>query len=494
MAAIKRALLLSTCDRYFGLITNFATVAILSRILAPAEIGVSVIGMAIIAIAMSAKEFASGSFLIQRENLSREEIRAAFTIMLLLTLAIAATLALAAPRLAAAYGEENLVPYLHVVSVSLLVELASSQILSLLRRDMAFGKIAIISMSSTAAGSLSSISLALLGFSYMSFAWAWLAGVSVAGLVALFLCPHFWMFKPSFSHWRGMAAFGGYNGATVVLFKSSEALPYLILGRMVSPDAAALLSRANMICQLPDKTVLGGAISVILPAFATEVRQGRTLKAPYLKSVELLTALQWPALVVLAVLAYPVVDILLGHQWRGVAPLVQIIAMASLFTFCFELNYSALVAMGAMRDIFRRALIVCPVSAAIVAVGAFLGGLQGVAWSSMLIIPFHAFVSWRIVRRRISLRWADIVAATWRSGTVAAASAIGPLAATVAAGMRFDLSVSQGIFAGGLAVVGWLTGLLVTRHPLLEEIANAVPVVRRAWPARNSMASALSKD
>lgn len=479
MSAIKRALLLSTGDRYFALVTNFATVATVSRILSPAEIGVSVIGAAIVGIFMSVREFASGSFLIQRGELSRNDVRTAFTVMLILTLAIAIALLLAAPRLASAYDEPKLAPYLRLVSVALFVELISTQILTLLRRDMAFGKVALANMAGTAAGAISTIALALLGFSYMSFAWAWFATASAMAIVAIVFCPHLWMFKPSLRRWRDMVAFGGYNGATVVLLRAYEALPYLLLGRMISPDAAGLLNRGNMICQLPDKLIIGGAIPVVLPAFATEVRQGRGLKQPYLKAMELVTALQWPALVCLALLAHPVIDILLGHQWKDVIPLVQVMAIASLFAFSFELNYPVLVSMGAVRDIFRRALIIFPVSAAVIGAASFFG-LQAVASSFLLVIPFQAFVSLLIVRRRIAMQWADIAAALWRSGVVTATTALGPLAVIAVTGLRLDLSIWQGIVAGCLAGVGWLIGLRQTRHPLFDELLKSLPLRRVA--------------
>lgn len=474
MSGIQRALLLSTGDRYFALVTNFATVAIISRILSPSEIGVSVIGMAIVGIVMSVREFASGSFLIQRGELSPEEIRGAFTVMLILTIAVSTALALAAPHLASAYGEEKLVPYLRVISASLFLELISMQVSTLLRRDMGFGKVVTINIAGTATSAVATIALALLGFSYMSFAWAWLASASVMGLLALSFCPHFWMFKPSFRHWRDMITFGGYNGATVVLLRTYEALPYLLLGRMISPNAAGLLSRSAMICQLPDKLILGGAMPVILPAFATEARQGRSLKGPYLTALELVTALQWPALVTIALLAYPLVDILLGPQWHAVVPLVQIMAIATLFSFSFELNYPVLVSLGAVSDIFRRALIVFPISAAVIAFASSIG-LQAVAWSLMLVIPFQAFVSLQIVRRRVSARWSEIAAAIWRSGVVASATAAGPLIMVAAIGFRFELSVWQGVIAGCFAAAGWLLGLWSTRHPLLEELLKALP-------------------
>ncbi|MER8752173.1 oligosaccharide flippase family protein [Mesorhizobium sp. M1050] len=481
--SVKRALLLSTGDRYIVIGFNFATIAAVSRILTPEEIGISVICLAILGIALSAREFASSSFMIQRPVLSREDIRGTFSMMLALTAAIAAFLVTAAPALASSFHEEKLVPYLRLVSVCLFIELVPIQIITLMRREMAFGKVAVINFAGAATGGLSTIALALAGFSYMSFAWAWLASSAVTALLALSLRPDFWMFRPTYKQWRRIAAFGGYNGAMVFLYRAYEALPLLLLGRVLSPHAAALFSRGLTVCQTPDKLILGGAMSVVLPAFAASARQGGDLKRSYLHALEIITGLHWPALLALAALSYPTVDILLGHQWRQVAPLVQVMALASLFTFSFELNNPVMTAMGSIRDMFVRSLIVIPVSAVIMTAAVLLAGLMGAALSLMVIVPFQAFVSLGFVRRRLSVGWDEIAVAVRKSSIVAALTTLGSLATVIAGGFRFDLSPGQAIFAGGLAAAGWLAGVFMTRHPLFDEIVNAGRTFRDAVAA-----------
>lgn len=469
MNSVRRALLLSTGERYFSLVINFITVAIVSRILTPAEIGLSVIGVAIIGIAMSLREFASANFLFQQHDLKQVEVRSAFTVMLILTSLIAISLASFAPLIARSYGEIGLVPYLRVISVSLFLDLLAAPILTLLRRDMAFGKVAVINIAGAATSAGITIGLALWGFSTMSFAWAWLSSALVTGALAIALRPHFWIYRPSLVHWRRMLSFGSYNGATVLLYKIHEAVPYLLLGRFLSLDAAALYSRSLMICQLPDKVFLAGAVSVVLPAFSAEARQGRSLRQPYLNALSFITALQWPALIVLSILAYPLVDLLLGSQWHAVAGMVQIISLAMLFSFSFELNYPVMVSMGCIRDIFLRALIVCPVSAIAIATASTIS-LKAVAWSMIFIVPFQAFVGLQFVRRRIALSWLDIGSALWRSSVVAGTTAAGPLAVVVMAGYGFDMPLKWAFVAIATAAAGWLAGLWATRHPFCKEI------------------------
>jgi O-antigen/teichoic acid export membrane protein len=476
MTEVRRALLFSTAERYLTLGINFTTLAVVSRILTPAEIGVSVVGTAIVGVAITVREFASTSFIIQRQDLRPEDVRGAFTVMLALTTLTTLALAVAAPFIAEAYGQAGLAAYFGIVCLCLFVELASVQVTTLLRRDLAFGRVAAINLAGAVAGASATIGLALGGFSYMSFAWGWLAAAAVSALVALALRPKLSSFLPTLRNWRGMLSFGGYNGANVLLYKLFEQVPYLVLGRAVSPDAAAMFSRTLTVCQLPDRVALGGSTAVMLPAFAAAARQGRSLRAPYLKGIAWATGLLWPAHVTLAVLAYPIVDLLLGPQWEPAARLIQIVAIASLFSFSFELNYPVLVAVGAIRDAFLRALVVFPIAAVVVAAAAIYGGLEATAWSLMLVIPFHAWVALHFVRRRLGIRWGEILAALRKSAVVAAATGIGPLAVAIQAG-GFDMSLAHGVAGAALAAAGWLAGLRLARHPLAEELPQIAALV-----------------
>jgi hypothetical protein len=60
------------------------------------------------------------------------------------------------------------------------------------------------------------------------------------------------------------------------------------------------------------------------------------------------------------------------------------------------------------------------------------------------------------------------------------ASAVPPLAFIVFSGSGFGLSPLEAIAAGTLALGGWAGGLMVTRHPLLDEIIKTFPALRRA--------------
>ncbi len=473
MTDIRRAIVLSTSDRYVTLAASLLTLAIISRLLTPAEIGVSVLGMAMVTLALSLREFAAPNFLIQRKELKLVDVRSTFTILAIATSAISLLIMASASGLATFYDEPGLVPYLRVLSLWVLIQAIGIPINTLLRREMAFGKLAVVNMTGAALCTGLTIALAMHGFSYMSVAWSLLASETVVACMCLFIWPDRSIFKPSLGAWRSMVKFSGYNGTNVLLYKIYESLPYLALGHTLPTEGVALYNRAFQISLLPEKMILGGAMNVLLSAFSAEVRNGRGLRDPYLRSIEIITAILWPALVLIVILAEPIVRIVLGDQWLGSVPLVRIMAIASLFSFSAELNYPVLIALGAMRDLLWRSLIAWPISAVVITCAAYFG-LKAAALSWLVTVPFQAYISIYFVRRNVDVAWSDILFSLRKGVALAMCSAVGPLSVVIFMEGPLDLSIGATIGVIALGLIGWCAGLRLTMHPLLREIENVV--------------------
>ncbi len=474
---MRRALAITTSERYFGLIVNFTTLAVVSRVLSPAEIGISVVGLAISGLALAVRDFATTDFIIQKKDLRPADVRTAFTVLFLLTLAISVVLYASAGAISDFYGDRRLAPFLHIVALCILINVIFEPVAAMLRRHMLFQRLALLNIGTASINAATTIALVFLGFSYMSFAWAWLASASTIALLSVLVWKDRSIYRPCLHGWKDFLAFSSYHGANILLYKLYNSLPYLVLGRTLSLHAVALYNRGITVCQLPDKVLLGGVASVLLSSYSAEVRGGGNLSKSYLRAIELITALQWPGLLLLAILAHPVVTLMLGPQWVEAVPLVQIMALALLFSFSAELNYPMLVAFGAMRDVLLRSIIVWPISALIVAT-ASLFGLKATALAWLITMPFQAYVSVYFVRRHVPVSWKQIAAALWRSGVLALLSSVGPIAVVLFMGASFDLPPIAVAVAILLAGLGWCAGLALTAHPLLEEIARATAVAR----------------
>lgn len=484
MFNLRRALIFTSTERYVTLAINFVVLTIVSRLMTPEEIGLAVIGTAIYVMAQSLREFGTTAYMIQQKTLSREAARSAFTFCLMTTVVVSGSLLLFSANIALFYKSQALTGYMQILGFAMIFGTFTAPIAALMQRDMEFPALAIINVAAAAVNAVVTIALASRGYGFISFAWGHLLQSATTATLVVRTRPDFWVFRPSMSHWRSILSFGGYLSVIYALNRTCEQLPSLMLGRVLHSGSVGLFSRATMICDLPLKGMLQGIFPVILPAVALEIREGRDLKEIYLRAISYITALQWPALLMLAIVAHPVVIIILGSQWTESVPLVRLIALATLFSFPGWLTFPMLVAIGQMRDLFLCSIIALAIAATFI-YAASQFGLIAVCLVLFITIPLQNFLAIWFVRIHVPFRWAEFGKAIKKSLLISAFTAGSAALTVVMTGMRLDISIAQAILASVAGAAGWATGLVVTQHPLLAQIADHLPWLKpHLAPAR----------
>jgi hypothetical protein len=97
-------------------------------------------------------------------------------------------------------------------------------------------------------------------------------------------------------------------------------------------------------------------------------------------------------------------------------------------------------------------------------------GLEAAALSIFIVVPFCSLLSLTVIRHFLKFSWLELCAATARSAMATLICAAGPLAVMAATGWQGALSIPLAIVAIALAGAGWIAGLWLTRHPLLQEM------------------------
>ena len=475
---MRRSLAFSFADKFAGIAMNLVTMAVVARLLTPAEVGLFLVASAAVILIETFRDFGIGPLIVQAPEASPRLVRTGFTVMALLSAAMAATLLLAADAFAAFYGEPDLAPMLRVATLAFAMAPVAAPILALLRRDMAFDAVARISVAAAASSSAATVALAALGFGPMSLVWGSVLAAAVTAAGALASRPDLSIFRFTLAEWRQVLRFGTWSSVVTLLNLLFDFFPRLILGRALGFGPVGLYGRAVTLCQLPERALMTALQPVLLSSMAAEARRGGSLGGPYLRALANLSAVQWPTLVCLALLAEPLVRVLLGEQWMGVVPLTRILALAGLSLFPVYLSFPVLVAAGRMQDMVRITLLTLPVCVLVVLVAA-PHGIEAVALSAFLTGPLQAVVALVIVRRHVPFAWGDLVAGAGRSALVTLCAAAPPLLVVLATGADLSLSVPEAAAAGAGAPLGWLLGLRLARHPFEAEILHLGGILRR---------------
>jgi O-antigen/teichoic acid export membrane protein len=473
MTSIHRSIFFSAVERYGSLLLFLFSTAALSRLLTPGEFGIYAVINAIVAvITASFQEFGGANYLIQKKLLSEQNIRTAFTITFCISITIGIALFICSDAFVWFFNQDALKVGIAVSTLNFALTPFSVVISALFRRNMEFGKLAICSLAANFVSTAVSITLAVLHYSFLAPIWGAIAGNVVLTVLLISFCESKRIFCPSLSEYPDVIRFGLYSGGVSVINVFYNLAPQIFLARILDFAAVGLYSRSVGITQVFDKLVGQVLSPVIMPAIFAQTKAGGNLTRIYLEAIPLLTAVHWPFLTFLAIMAQPIISIWLGPTWLEIVPLVRMMCIAYLSLFAACLTYPVLVAVGSVRDALMSSLISLPPSLLVIFVASFFG-VEAVAASAMLTLPFQAAVAIYFIGRHLDFGVLDLLRGTFKSGIVTLFTSVG--VAVCAAMVEYGLLCP--ILGLGLACISaaicWLLSMVVTEHPLLPRLQLA---------------------
>jgi O-antigen/teichoic acid export membrane protein len=488
---VRRAFILSSIEQYIAIVINVAVVATMARLLTTDSIGHMVTGIGIAAVALSVREFTTPEFLIQRQTIKLEDVQTAVTLLAAITVFVTVCVMAAAGWIGRLYDFPELPFFLFLVMLSAFAEIVSLPIIALMRRNMAFGQLAGIRTVSLVLSALLTIVLGCLGVGYMSYAWGMLAGAASLAVLAVFASPYRLseMCRPNLASFQGAIEFGRYKGASQLVDRIYETLPQLLLGKIISMSSVGLYNRANTVCGIPDRIIMSAFYAMAFPALSASVREGQNIKQAYLRTLAYISCLYWPGVLLIAVTADPIVNLVLGSQWHETIHLVRILSLASVFWFAVIVTNPLLLALGENKDAFRSSLF-CRCIATILLCAASAHGVTAMALSQFASLPIQMIISFAFVKRHLHFTLPDLWSAILPSIVVTTCAMTGPLVLLAFHGFDMDMSFGALTLTILLAAAGWLPGLILARHPFLAEVrfltqklVNALPWLRHRFPA-----------
>jgi O-antigen/teichoic acid export membrane protein len=476
MSTIKKSLGLSFATQYAELAIQFVGVMVLARLITPEEIGIYSVAAFLMAVLHVFRDFGVGKYIIQVEELTRERIRSAYGVAVILAWVIALVLLAASPLLAAFYGEPRVGDILVVMSASFAVTPLGSVLTSIFRRNMQFKKLLVVRVSSALCHVATAVTLALSGFGAISLAWANFAGILAYGIAAMALRMPGTPFVPSFRNIRDILSFGSVSSAGNVAGVVGNSAPDVIIGKVISLSASGYFSRGNGLIGMFRTLVQGAILPLVLPYFAQLRREKGDVTSAYHLAVAHLTAFAWPFFAVVGLLALPIVRVLYGPQWDESVPVVQVLCVAGAISMLATFAGEVMIAFGRVGQSAAAQLTTQPVRvAAILAASPF--GLVAVAAAVVLAECFNVAETSRRLRKATGIGFAGVLGATGKSAVVTACSVVCPAIAMLAltSGRHAWLDLVVG---GCGAVIGWFAGVVWTGHPVKVHLYQA-----RQWVA-----------
>lgn len=346
MNNLRRSLSITFFATNGATIVNFVVVIILARLLTPAEIGVFSIAFVLVGVAHIFRDFGVATYLIQTKDLTPASIRAISGVLFTTSWLTAVILYILSAPAADFYRNPGVEAVIEVLALGFVFIPFSAITHNLLTRELKAREQAVAYVVGTTVFATSSITLALLGFSYMTMAWANLLNILATALAYLPFRPQYAPWLPSFRGWGKVIHFGTGMLFSNTVKELNTSLPDFVLGKLSNAHAVGIMSRANGTTNL-FSMITGPTVSyAVLPVLSQKHHAGESIAEPMAKAIAYLTGLAWPALLGTALFAEPILLFLFGPQWLESVPLIHILCAIAFITAPFTFTVQALQATG----------------------------------------------------------------------------------------------------------------------------------------------------
>lgn len=332
---------------------SFAIGVILARLLSPSDYGL--MGMLAIFLSVSSV-FIEGGFakaLIQRQNCQDIDYSTAFVTNVSLSLVIYVVLFLTAPLIADFYDEPILIPLTRVLALTIVLGSFNIVQRAKLMANVDFKSLAQINVMSILVTGAIGIGMAYQGFGV----WALVGQAVGSTLFLIFIFPFYSKWKPSlrfskesFSHLFGFGSKLMITGVYSVIFNN---IATFCIGKVYKSKELGYYTRGSQFSDLISFTVNDVLGTVTFPVLSELQNDRDRLVAVYRKSLFVTAMIIFPVMVLCALLAYPLVLILLTEKWLPCVVLMQWLCLARMFTPLSALNMNILNAVG-RSDLFMK--------------------------------------------------------------------------------------------------------------------------------------------
>lgn len=379
---------------------QFGFSLVMARLLTPEDYGV--FGVLTVFIAVCAAFIDSGFYkaLVQRKEVSTEDLSSVFYFNIGISLLAAVLLCVAAPWIAAFYAMPVLTPLTRLLAANLFLGSFCSIQSVLLTRALDFRRQCMISLAAIVVSGVGAIILAWQGYGVWSLGIQSI--VATATTVVLLWGASAW--RPwwgfSLASIRSLFGFGGFVLLTTLVDTLFTRLNTLVIGKFYSAQDLGQYSRADGTSILPGDIISGILGRAAFPIFAAAQHDKEMLRAGLRKAITMVMMLNIPIMIGMAVTAKNLVLVLFGPQWLPCVPYLQILSIGGTMVPLHMLNLNVLLAQGHSNLNFRLELIKKSIAVVVLGSTCFIS-ITAIAWGSAFtaIIWFwiNAYYSGRLL-------------------------------------------------------------------------------------------------
>jgi O-antigen/teichoic acid export membrane protein len=363
---------------------QLAISVVLARLLMPEQFGLLAMLTIFIAIAQSLVDAGFGLALIQKQDSNELDECSIFYLNIAFGFLAAALLFLGAPWIASFYNAAILEPLTQALSLNLIINAFGIVHVALLMKRIEFRTNMKINVIASVLSGGVGITMAYGGYGVWSLATQSITGSLARTFLLWFFVRWHPVWKFSFQSIKIMFSFGSKMLFSNMLDQAYNNLLPVIIGKMYSAADLGYYTRARSLQQTPVNAISDSVARVTFPIFSNIQNDKPRLKRGVKKALANLVMVNFPFMLGLAIVAKPLVLLLLTERWLPCVPYIQLLCILGLLYPLHVINLNALMAQG-RSDLFLRLEVLKKIIALIIIFITYRWGISIMIFGQIIV-------------------------------------------------------------------------------------------------------------
>ena len=393
---------------------TFATTLLVARILVPADYGVVALATNFTGHAGMLADMGLGSAIIQFRDLDRRELDTCFWITMMIAIVFCAALSLGAPVIADWFAVPRLADVLPVMSLVLPIVACRMVSDSLLRKRLAFDRLAQAELIGAVVTLPIILGCALGGLGVWTLVIGYLVAPAVRSAAIFAFAPWFPSFRIGGERIREVVHFSLATLSIKFMWSLRESANSLVLGKVTGQATiVGLYTMADDLAHLPGTKITPVINMLSSPVMAELQTNIDAMREAFYRTIRQTVAIVVPMSAGIVLVAEDMVAVLLGPKWLAAVPLIRLIALYAAVRAMDPVLPSVLFARRRERFLFWYCLVLLILMPAAAILGAIWDGAAG-----MILFYTPAYCGVMIFMAREALaelkgKFSDLWSQTW---------------------------------------------------------------------------------
>lgn len=396
-------------ERITAQVVTFVVSVVLARLLPTEAYGLITLVTIFITFANCIVVNGFGSSLIQKKDADNIDFSSVLYFQLGASLILYLILFFAAPLIASFFGKgyEQLVPVLRVLGLRIPLTAVNNVQQAYVSRKMIFRKFFFATIIGTVASAFVGIFMAYRGFGVWALVGQYLTN-TVMDTIILGLTIH-WKpeLKFSWSRLKDLFRYGWKILVAGLIGETYNELRSIIIGKLYTSNDLAFFDKGKQIPNIIVTNINSTISNVLFPAISKEQSNPVNVKNMMRRSIRTSAYIMCPMMFGLAVVAEPLIKLLLTDKWLPCVPYLQIYCIA----YCFEpiqtANLQAIKAVG-RSDINLKLEIVKKGSSLLILFAVMRHSVDAIAYSLLLTTLIASIVNTLPNKKLISYSYREL--------------------------------------------------------------------------------------